>query len=174
MVAIKQAVVTLVLVLPVACTTTSPGTLPPVIDTEDRITAPDDRIGPGQPQHVPGRAKSRHLPPTNGAVLALLERADEFQRTGEAGQEAATIERALRIEPNNAALWHRLAAARLQQGQPQQAEQLALKSNSLSGGDKRLQALNWALVAEARWVTNDPDGASLAEEKMRQAKRDIK
>ena len=80
----------------------------------------------------------------------------------------ATIERALRIDPNNARLWNRLAAIRLEQGQPRQAEQLALKSNALSRGDTRLQARNWRLVARARWSMNDSTGARSAENKARE------
>jgi len=105
--------------------------------------------------------------PAGGAVVALLERADSHRQAGDIDAEAATIERALRIDPRNAALWHRLAAARLAQGLPQQAEQLALKSNALSAGDTRLQGANWRLVARARWSLNDNAGARAAEQKAR-------
>jgi predicted Zn-dependent protease len=106
--------------------------------------------------------------PSGGAVVALLDRADVYHQSGDIGNEAATVERALRIDPNNGRLWNRLAAIRLDQGQPRQAEQLALKSNSLSRGDTGLQAQNWRLVAKARWSTNDSAGARAAEKKARE------
>ena len=105
---------------------------------------------------------SRPKVSSGGAVVALLGQADSYRRAGDTGNEAATVERALRIEPKNARLWSRLAAIRLDQGQPQQAEQLALKSNSLAAGDRRLQSRNWQLVARARWSLNDSRGAQAA------------
>ena len=105
--------------------------------------------------------------PNQAAVLALLERADKFSNKGDSESAAATIERALRITPSDAGLWNRLAAIRLRQGQPQQAEQLALRSNSLAGSDRLIQQKNWQLLARARWMLNDTPGALAAEEKAR-------
>jgi predicted Zn-dependent protease len=98
-------------------------------------------------------------------VVALLDQAETYHRSGDIDNEAATIERALRIDPKNASLWSRLAAVRLEQGRPGQAEQLALKSNALAGEDTVLQARNWRLVARARWSVNDGSGARAAEKK---------
>lgn len=103
--------------------------------------------------------------PSGGAVVALLDRADYFKESGDIDAEAATVERALRINPADAGLWSRLAAVRLEQGQPQQAEQLALKSNSLAAGNTDLQARNWLMVARARWAQDDSDGARAAEQR---------
>lgn len=112
------------------------------------------------------------LPPatpaaSGGAVVALLDQAEDYHRAGDANNEAATIERALRIDSKNAGLWHRLATVRLDQGRPQEAEQLALKSNALAGDNRALQVRNWQLVARARWSLNDSDGARKAEQKVR-------
>jgi Tfp pilus assembly protein PilF len=96
-------------------------------------------------------------------VVALLERADGYRRSGDAGNEAATIERALRIDPRNPRLWSRLAVIRLDQDQPQQAEQLALKSNALAAGNTDLRARNWRLIAAARRAQQDRAGARAAE-----------
>lgn len=109
--------------------------------------------------------------PTSNAVVALLERADQQTRAGESDAAAASLERALRIEPRNAGLWSRLATIRLEQGQPEQAEQLALKSNSLSPHDAGLQARNWDTVARARWARNDGTGARAAEAKADELRR---
>jgi tetratricopeptide (TPR) repeat protein len=104
---------------------------------------------------------------SGGAVVALLDQADDYHRSGDTGNEAAAIERALRIDPKNAQLWARLAMVRFDQGRPEQAEQLALKSNVLAAGDRSLQARNWRLVARARWSRNDGVGARAAEQKAR-------
>jgi predicted Zn-dependent protease len=156
----------LLLVLISACTTTPQRTPPPVVDgtrPESAAREAPERID------IPTAEVPVTTPPTSGgAVVALLDQADTYHRSGDIGNEAATIERALRIDPNNGRLWNRLAAIRLEQGQPRQAEQLALKSNALSRGDTRLQARNWRLVARARWSMNDSAGARSAENKARE------
>jgi len=154
--------VCLLLVLLSDCSTTSQRSSPPVIDgTRSEGPVP-------VPEQLPDRVEMPPPAPAGGAVVALLDRADDYRQTGDISNEAATIERALRIEPGNAKLWHRLAAARLDQGQPQQAEQLALKSNALAVGDTRLQASNWRLVAKARWSMDDSAGARVAENTARE------
>lgn len=146
-----------------ACTTAPQRSLPPVVEGGSQPRPPV--AGDTVPESV--RAPTP-APPTGGAVIALLDRADDYRASGDTGNESATIERALRIEPNNARLWSRLAATRLEQGQARQAEQLALKSNALSAGDTRLQAYNWRLVARARWALDDSAGARSAETKARE------
>ena len=161
-----KRLVAVLFVLLSACTTAPQRSLPPVVEGSASrppiggATAPGDTAP--QTVEVPPPASA-----TGGAVIALLDRADSYRASGDSANEAATIERALRIEPNNARLWSRLAATRLEQGQPRQAEQLALKSNALSSGDWRLQAQNWQLVARARWALDDSAGARVAEKKAR-------
>lgn len=86
----------------------------------------------------------------NPAASALLESAAQSLHAGQLDQAAATLERALRIEPRNPAILHYLGQTRLQQGQYQQAESLAAKSNTLAGRDFDLRERNAWLVAEAR------------------------
>ncbi len=163
----KRSVVLICLLLG-ACSS-APTRLPPVIDgrTGEAVppptTTPDDSVAPGvivTPLPPPDA-------PPNGAVVALLDQAEDYHRAGDSNNEAATIERALRIDTRNAALWHRLAAVRLEQGRPQEAEQLALKSNALAGDNRLLLVSNWQLVARARWSLNDSDGARQAEQRVR-------
>jgi predicted Zn-dependent protease len=165
MVAMKR-LVAVVFVLLGACTAAPQRSLPPVVDgSGSRPPIAGDTV-PGGATPAPVEAPPP-APATGGAVLALLDRADSYRASGDMANEAAAIERALRIEPNNARLWSRLAATRLEQGQPRQAEQLALKSNALAAGDRRLQAQNWQLVARARWALDDSAGARAAEKKAR-------
>jgi predicted Zn-dependent protease len=166
MVAMKRLVAVLFVLLG-ACTTGPQRSLPPVV--EGSASRPPIGGAPLPGDTAPQRVEvpPPPAPATGGAVIALLDRADSYRASGDSANEAAAIERALRIEPNNARLWSRLAATRLEQGQPRQAEQLALKSNALSGGDRRLQAQNWQLVARARWALDDSAGARAAEKKAR-------
>lgn len=151
----------LLMVMLTACTSAPQRPPPPVV--EGGGGGPLVEV-PSQPPSQPVQTAPK-APSTGGAVLALLDRADDYRRAGDSAGEAATVERALRIDPGNPRLWNRLAVTRLEQGQPQQAEQLALKSNALSAGDTRLQANNWQLVAKARWIMNDAAGARAAEQK---------
>ncbi len=109
-------------------------------------------------------------PPTsnNTAVLALLDKAQNQSVAGEWGKAGANLERALRIEPRNPLLWHELARVRLSQGQYQQAENLATKSNSLAAGDRRLQTENWRLIGQARSRRGDLRGSQAAFERAEQ------
>jgi len=84
------------------------------------------------------------------AASALLESAAQDLHAGQLDRAAATLERALRIEPRNPAILHYLGQTRLQQGQYQQAEALAAKSNTLAGRNHNLRERNAWLTAEAR------------------------
>lgn len=108
------------------------------------------------------------LPSSTPAVVALLQSSREQAQAGQPARAAALLERALRIEPRNAALWHNLAAVRLSQQRYAQAESLALRSNSLAGADHRLQAANWRLIAAARRGRGDEAGARRAEQRAAQ------
>ncbi|MDD3609885.1 MAG: hypothetical protein PHI49_09065 [Halothiobacillaceae bacterium] len=96
------------------------------------------------------------------AVLALLRRADEQAASGDLATSTASIERALRIEPDNALLWNRLAEWRLKQGDAYQAEQTALKSLRYAGKDKALKRRNWLIIAKAREAMGNTLGAQEA------------
>ena len=98
----------------------------------------------------------------NIAVAGLMETARADAASGNLVGAAASIERALRIEPRNARLWHELARVRLKQGQYAQAENVAARSNSWAGDDRALRAENWRLIAESRRARGDTDGAKAA------------
>jgi len=104
---------------------------------------------------------------SNPAVASLLSTANAQSREGEHARAAATLERAIAIEPDNAWLWHHLAAERLRQGRLDQAASLAAKSNSmassLTDSDRVLQVNNWKLIAAVRRHQGDAAGAAAAE-----------
>jgi tetratricopeptide (TPR) repeat protein len=101
----------------------------------------------------------------NPAVVALLNRANRFERDGDLEQSAANLERALRIQPDNAWLWHRLALVHLFSHEDSEAIDMASKSNSLAQDNRRLQADNWKVIAQARERLGDLAAARAASRK---------
>jgi tetratricopeptide (TPR) repeat protein len=99
------------------------------------------------------------------AVTALLQEAETSSASGSLDEAAAALERAIRIQPRNAKLWHKLAEARLKQHQPGLAEDLAKKSNVLAKDDSALTRQNWAIIADARRKKGDAEGAADADAK---------
>jgi Tfp pilus assembly protein PilF len=91
-----------------------------------------------------------------------MENARAEAAAGKLVNAAASLERALRIEPRNPRLWQELARVRLKQGQYVQAESVAARSNSWAGDDKGLRAENWRLIAESRRARGDTEGAQAA------------
>jgi predicted Zn-dependent protease len=98
----------------------------------------------------------------NRAVIALLDRAQTDNASGQREAAGASLERALRIEPRNPWLWLELAQVRLAQGQYAQAITLARKSNSFSGHQPSVQARNWQVIGQARVAQGDSAGAEQA------------
>lgn len=89
------------------------------------------------------------------ATLSLLAKADTQEQARQWERAAAYLERALRIEPRNGYLWHRLARVRLQQGQHSLAESLVHKSNALAGDDQDLKEKNNRLMEQLRLLTRE-------------------
>jgi Tfp pilus assembly protein PilF len=81
---------------------------------------------------------------------------------GRLANAAASLERALRIEPRNPRLWQELARVRLKQSDYAQAESTAARSNSWAGSDNALRAENWRLIAHSREARGDAEGAKAA------------
>jgi tetratricopeptide (TPR) repeat protein len=98
----------------------------------------------------------------NIAIAGLMGNARADAAAGRLANAAATLERALRIEPRNPRLWQELARVRLKQGQYAQAESVAARSNSWAGSDNALRAENWRLIASAREARGDAEGARAA------------
>jgi Flp pilus assembly protein TadD len=86
----------------------------------------------------------------NVAIAGLMESARNDVAAGRLVQAAASLERALRIEPRNPRLWHELARVRVRQGDTVQAANLAARSNSFAGNDAQLRAANQAIIEQSR------------------------
>ena len=87
---------------------------------------------------------------TSKAVKTLLQQAELQRSSGDLTGAAATLERALRIEPENAYVWNRLAHVRFKQGQAGLAGELAAKSNAFAGSDDAIRRDNDSLIARSR------------------------
>lgn len=98
-------------------------------------------------------------------VGALVSAADQSSQSGNLDSAVAAIERAIRIEPRNAALFYKLAELRLKQSKPRLAEDLAKKSALLASKDTRLKKQSWLLIANARVMQQDFAGAREARAK---------
>jgi len=123
---------------------------------------PDSGTAP-LPDSVPGPVAALPAPvPANAAIASLVTSARADAAAGRLTNAAASLERALRIEPRNPHLWQELARVRLKQGDYQQAESVAARSNSWAGNDSRLRAENWRLIAQARDARGDAAGSRAA------------
>jgi tetratricopeptide (TPR) repeat protein len=124
---------------------------------------PGPELGPGPepgPESAPLPAPPAHA--ENLAIAGLLLGARTDAAAGRLANAAASLERALRIEPRNPRLWQELARVRLKQGDYAQAESTAARSNSWAGSDNVLRAENWRLIAHAREARGDAEGARVA------------
>ena len=106
--------------------------------------------GPEQPAPVEEPAATTTAKPENIAVAGLMDTARADVAANRLGSAAATLERALRIEPRNPRLWHELALVRLKQGDYAQAESTAQRSNAWAGADGELRSANQRIIEEAR------------------------
>jgi predicted Zn-dependent protease len=97
-----------------------------------------------------------------GAAGTLLASARQSVQAGQFSRAEATLERALRVEPRNAGLWHEMAQVKFGQENYGQAVQFCLKSNSLAGRDSALVRKNWQLLARAYAKLGDMDKAEQA------------
>ena len=139
-----------------ASLTTSPMGSQQIPPVEEKSSGED--IVPVPPSVTVPEGQSATAP-----VIALLNDAAAKEQQGEFDTAIVVLERAVRIEPRNAFVWHRLARLHLRQGEYGQAETMAKKSSQLAPDDARLQAINWHLIADARRQRGDITGAEVAD-----------
>jgi tetratricopeptide (TPR) repeat protein len=77
-------------------------------------------------------------PQRNAASVALLERSRDERDAGRYAAAVASLERALRIDPNNALLWIELAEVKAADGDRGQAQEMARKALTLAGNDRSI------------------------------------
>lgn len=93
------------------------------------------------------------------AASSLIAQARTLTAKGDFALAAQSVERALRIEPDNPLVWIELAKVRLAAGDEDQAENLAQRALALAAGAPREQSSAWRLIAQARLAAGDNIGA---------------
>lgn len=106
---------------------------------------PPAPAAPGERPPAPAARQYRLGPAAN----ALVAQAHTQANGGEFAGAAATLERALRIEPDNPLLWVELGRLQLQQDNAAQADSMGRKALSLATGDPDAQAAAWRLIADS-------------------------
>ena len=132
-----------------------PGTAQPQPAPPSQALAP-----PEQPPRPPPK-QFKLSPATN----ALVQQAHTQAHAGAFAPAAATIERALRIEPENPLLWIELGQIRLSENNPAQADGMGHKALALATGDPQAQASAWRLIAESLRVRGRNEEAADADKK---------
>jgi tetratricopeptide (TPR) repeat protein len=104
--------------------------------------------GPQPPTATPEHPTPPGRPARMGpAASALLAQAHAQANAGEYVAAGATLERALRIEPDTPLLWVELGRVQLAQGNAAQADAMGRKALALASGDGEAQAAAWTLIA---------------------------
>jgi cytochrome c-type biogenesis protein CcmH/NrfG len=106
------------------------------------------------------------IPLPSGQTGILLANANKAMQTGELDKAEMQLERALRLSPSDAQLWHGMARVRFEQGNYAQAVQFCLKSNSLAGKNGgAIVSQNWLLMEKAYMKTGETEKATQARQK---------
>jgi tetratricopeptide (TPR) repeat protein len=107
----------------------APVPVPPAAPAPRSDPAPRGETPPARPQSD-----------ASGASGVLLEQSRAQRAAGSLPAARASLERALRLDPNNPALWLELGELELQTGNNAQAATMARKAMTLAGRDTRLAA----------------------------------
>lgn len=139
--------------------------------TEGTATEAEAPAEPEQRQPMSGEGTVRHEV-DNRAVAMLWDEAEQARRAGKLESAVASLERAVKLAPEDPVLWSRLAELRFRQDQYAKAENLAAKSNTLAGDRRLLRFRNWLIIAEARARRGDSEGAEQARAEARRLRGD--
>ena len=107
--------------------------------------APAAVVEPPVPRPRPKRPPATLSP----ASQALVTQAQAQRKKGDLPGASVTLDRALRIEPNNPLLWIEMGELRMDQQNFAQAENMGRKALSMSVGDDTTQSRAWELIAQS-------------------------
>jgi Flp pilus assembly protein TadD len=120
-----------------------PGTPPPQSGTPEPQPQPTPTPTPPAPTQPPKQFR------LGSASASLVKQARAQTGKGDFGAATATVERALRIEPDNPLLWIELGQVHLAEGNAPQAESMGRKAVALATGDPSTQSASWRLIGDA-------------------------
>jgi Tfp pilus assembly protein PilF len=106
---------------------------------------------PSPAPRPPPPPRENHLSPATGS---LVTQAHSLMARSDFDGASATLDRALRIEPNNPLLWIERGKLRLAERDLRQAESCARKALALASGDRAAQAQSGHLLADALRAQN--------------------
>ena len=123
----------------------------PVVTTPEESPAQLPRRRSRRRPRPSCRASGREVAPATlgTASKALVSQAQAQRQRGDLPGAAVSLERALRIEPNNPLLWIEMGRLRMDQTNFPQAESMGRKALSMSVGDDRTQSLAWQLISDS-------------------------
>lgn len=98
------------------------------------------------PPRAPAPQRENHLSP---ATRSLVTQAHTLMAHGDLDGASSTLDRALRIEPNNPLLWVERGRLRLAENDAHQAEGCGRKALALASGDHAAQNQALRLLADA-------------------------
>lgn len=82
-------------------------------------------------------------------LVTLIKKAEQQIHLKELDAAFTTLEQAIGIDAQDPVVWHLMAWVKLSQGNLQQAEHLAKKSNLLAAQNLSLQKKNWDIIARS-------------------------
>jgi tetratricopeptide (TPR) repeat protein len=97
------------------------------------------------------------------AVEDLVKQADAQIVSRNFDVASEKLERALRISPDYAPAWSRIAHIALNEADPSRAIQMAKRSNSHAANAVELKLLNWQYIRKASQMLGDTDGVLTAD-----------
>ena len=99
---------------------------------------------PGPSSRAPGESapapETERSAPQSTASAALLAQGRDAREAGRYAEATASLERALRIDPNNPLLWIELAEVKAADGDRDQAREMARKALTLAAGNSSIEA----------------------------------
>lgn len=116
---------------------------PAVLETQP--LTPTDVVEPS----IPLAGTATHTYTLSAATRSLVSQATTQRKSRNFVQAAATLERALRIEPKNPLLWIEYGQLRMDEKNFTQAESMGRKALASAIGDLRTQANAWRLIADS-------------------------
>ncbi len=130
-------------------------TQPPVPSAQPPAAQPPTVATPQPP--TPSQPPEREYR-LGAAASALVEQAREQAAGGDSQLAQSTLERALRIEPENPLLWIMLGEAHESAGQYALAGSMGRKALQLATGDPHAEASAWRLIGDSlRARGRDPE-----------------
>ena len=137
--------------------------------TEGSVSAPtgEPTIEAPAPAPLPKERPKAPAATLSPASRALVSQAEAQRKKGDLPGATVSLERALRIEPNNPLLWVEMGRLRMDQRNYPQAENMGRKALAMSVGDDRTQSMAWQLIAESYRARGKNPQAQEAMEKSR-------